>query len=242
MAWLNGELWFVNTAFSCLATRSEVYSFVPQWRPPFITQLAPGDACHLNGLAVRDGRVAYVTALGETTSPGAWRTNKRSGGVLIDVASGEHITRGLSMPHSPRWHEGKLWLLESGHGTIGVVDLATGRYEVLAELPGFTRGLAFLGPYALVGLSQVRESATFSGIPLVDRLAERTCGVWVIDTRTGTTAGFVKFEQGVEEIFAVEVLPGMNYPDLVNDDAEFIGTTFTLPDVALSEVPSKWRS
>ena len=244
MAWVDDELWFVNTAFSCLARRSRVHSFEPVWRPRFVPELMPGDCCHLNGLAVRDGRVRYVTALGETGSPGAWRENKRHGGVLIDVATNEVIVRGLSMPHSPRWHQGKLWLLESGDGSLGTVNLATGKYEPIVKLPGFTRGLSFLGPLALVGLSQVRESAVFSGIPLAERLDEsqRACGAWLVHVDRGEVVGFVRFEDAVQEIFAVEFLPGVRFPDVVNDDPEFIGRTYVLDDVALRDVPAELRS
>lgn len=242
MAWIEGELWFVNTAFSCLATRSETHSFEPRWRPHFIKELTPTDGCHLNGLAVRDGRPAYVTALGETNEPGGWRENKRNGGVLIDVASNEIIARGLSMPHSPRWHRGQLWLLESGDGSIGAVDPNTGNYEPVARLPGFTRGLSFLGPLAFIGLSQVRESATFSGIPLVERLHERVCGVWVVNIETGETIAFVRFEDAVQEIFAVEVLANAGFPDLINHDAEMIGRSYVLSDAALALVPSELQS
>jgi uncharacterized protein (TIGR03032 family) len=242
MAWINDDLWFVNTAFSCLATRSEINSFEPCWRPKFITELVPGDNCHLNGLAVRDGRVRYVTALGETNTTGGWRENKRNGGLLIDVDSNEIMLRGLSMPHSPRWYRDQLWLLESGDGSIGRVDLNSGRYEPIVQLPGFTRGLSFFGPLAFVGLSQVRESAVFSGIPLVERLEERTCGVWVINIETGQTIGFCRFEEAVQEIFAVEVLVGSRFPDLVNHDAELIGRSYVLGDEALAEVPKELRS
>jgi uncharacterized protein (TIGR03032 family) len=242
MAWVGDDLWFVNTAFSCLATRSSVDSFEPRWRPSFISQLMPGDCCHLNGLALRDGRVRYVTALGATNEPGGWRASKRDGGVLIDIGSGETITRGLSMPHSPRWYAGRLWLLESGDGSFGHVDLATGRYEPIVKLPGFTRGLSFLGPLAFIGLSQVRESAVFSGIPLVERLQERTCGVWVVRIDTGATVAFVRFEDAVQEIFAVEALAGIRFPDLVNHDLELIGSSYVLPDAALADVPAELRS
>ena len=242
MAWVDDELWFVNTAFSCLATRSEINSFEPRWRPNFITELVPGDYCHLNGLATRDGRIRYVTALGETDTPGGWRENERDGGVLMDVESNEVIVRGLSMPHSPRWYRDKLWLLESGNGTIGTVDLATGKYEAIAELPGFTRGISFLGPLAFVGLSQVRESAVFSGIPLVERLEERTCGIWVLNIETGQTVAFCRFEDAVQEIFAVEVLPGIHFPDVVNHDAELIGRSYVLGDEALALVPADLRA
>jgi uncharacterized protein (TIGR03032 family) len=242
MTWIDGELWFVNTAFSCLATRSELNSFQPRWRPPFITQLMPGDCCHLNGLAVRDGRIRYVTALGETDTPGGWRDNKRDGGILIDVDSNEIITRGLSMPHSPRWYRDQLWVLESGNGSIGTINLENGQYQEVTQLPGFTRGLSFLGPLAFVGLSQVRESAVFSGIPLVERLEERTCGVWVLNIETGETVAFCRFEDAVQEIFAVELLAGSLFPDLVNHDVELVGRSYVLDDQALADVPADLRS
>ena len=148
------------------------------------------------------------------------------------------------MPHSPRWYNGKLWVLESGEGTIGTVDLQTGKYESIAQFPGFTRGLSFYGPLAFIGLSQVRESAVFSGIPIVERLKEaeeRTCGVWVLNIETGETLGFCRFEEGVQEIFAVEVMPGMQFPDLVNHDAEIVGKSYVLSDEALGSVPDEFK-
>ena len=188
MAWGAGdELWVVNTRFSCLCTLDRSASFTPRWRPPFVSALEPTDRCHLNGLGMVDGRPRYVTALGETDEPAGWRANKAKGGILMDVASGEVITRGLSMPHSPRWYAGRLWVCESGAGTLGFIDPNTGKYEPIAEVPGFTRGLDFAGNLAFVGLSQVRESAVFSGIPITERLAEdeRTCGVCAIDLTSG---------------------------------------------------------
>src|SRR5262249_36868507 len=203
---------------------------VPRWRPPFITALAPEDRCHLNGLGLVDGQVRYVTALGETDEARGWRANKKDGGILLEVPSGEILLRGLSMPHSPRWHQGKLWLLESGTGTLGTVAFSAGRYVPIAETPGFTRGLDFYGDLAFIGLSQVRESAVFSGIPLTERLTERTCGVWVVDLTAGRTVAFLKFEDAVQEIFAVHILPQARFPDLVNDDPKILCDSFVLPD------------
>jgi uncharacterized protein (TIGR03032 family) len=243
MAFAGDELCFVNTRFSCLAARSPTASFRPVWRPPWVTALAPEDRCHLNGLGLRDGRVRYVTALGETDTAGGWRADKKDGGLLFDVQENAVLLRGLSMPHSPRWHGGRLWLLESGTGTVGFVDEAAGRYRPVAELPGFTRGLDFCGRLAFVGLSQVRETAVFSGIPITERLQERTCGVWVLDVPTGETVDFVRFEDGgVQEVFAVQVLPGARFPELINDDAELLAGSFVLPDDALAAVPEPLRS
>ncbi len=236
------ELWLVNTRYSCLCTTSDRYSFVPRWRPPFVTHLAPEDRCHLNGLGLRDHQPRYVTALGRCNTPEGWRENKKSGGIVMDIESNEVLCSGLSMPHSPRWHEGRLWVLQSGEGQLGFVDPVTGRYEVAATLPGFTRGLDFAGPYALVGLSQVRETATFSGISIAERPADqRNCGIWVIDLRTGQTAAYVKFMDAVQEIFSVRVLAGSRWPDLINDDPALLTQSFVLPDEALCELDPKLK-
>ena len=237
-----GELWFVNTRFSCLGTLDRESSFVPRWRPPFITELEPTDRCHLNGLAMADGKPRYVTALGESNERGGWRPGKARGGILMDVDSGEVICRGLSMPHSPRWYRGRLWVCESGAGTLGTVDLNTGRYEPVAAAPGFTRGLDFVGDLAFVGLSQVRESAVFSGIPITERLApeERTCGVCVVDLRRGEPVALLKFTSGVQEVFAVAALP-RRFPDLINDDEKLIESSFVVPTECLGEVAETVR-
>jgi uncharacterized protein (TIGR03032 family) len=236
------ELWFVNTRFSCLATRSDLYSFVPRWRPRFVTSLAPEDRCHLNGVALRDGKIRYATALGQTDSQAGWRENKRAGGVLIDVPTNEIIVSGLSMPHSPRFHNGQLWVLESGNGGVGNIEESTGKYREICRLPGFTRGLDFAGPYAFVGLSQVRESAVFSGIAIAEMKQEdRCCGVWVIDIRSGQIAGFVKFTDGVQEIFAVQALRGIRWPEVLSEDPKRIAESYELPDTALDQVPAELR-
>jgi uncharacterized protein (TIGR03032 family) len=242
MAWADDELWFVNTRFSCLCTLDRDHSFVARWRPPFVTALTPEDRCHLNGVGLFQGRPQYVSALGATDAPAGWRADKARGGVLIDVPSGEVIARGLSMPHSPRWYAERLWLLESGTGSIGIVDPDSGRYEPIATLPGFTRGLDFLGPFAFVGLSQVREAAVFSGIPITERSTERTCGVWVIDIRTGQTVAFLRFEDALQEIFAVQVLAGLRFPELINDNPTMLDDSFVLTDEALDAVPEPMRS
>ena len=237
LAWdRDGTLWVVNTRFGCLCTLDAEHSFYPRWRPPFLSALAPEDRCHLNGLALVDGRPKYVTALGETDTAGGWRANKANGGILMDIDRNEIMLRGLSMPHSPRWYQDTLWLLESGEGTLARVDLPSRRREMVAQVPGFTRGIDFVGPLAFIGLSQVRERAVFSGIPLVERLSERTCGVWVVHIESGETIGFLRFEEGVQEIFAVQVLRGIRFPEVLEWDDPLLMHSYVLPDEALAEV------
>ena len=101
-----------------------------------------------------------------------------------------------------------------------------------------------VGNLAFIGLSQVRETAVFSGIQITERLqeTERTCGVWVVDIERGQVVAFLKFEAAVQEIFAVALLPGMRFPDLINDNVEIVGSSFVLPDEALKDVPAELRS
>ena len=229
------ELWFVNTRFSCLCTLNRDHCFVPRWRPSFVSGLSPQDRCHLNGLAMIEGQPRYATALGETDNAGGWRDNKASGGILLDIESGEVVARDLSMPHSPRWYDGKMWLEESGDGSLGTLDLKNGKFEAVGRVDGFTRGLDFIGPFAFVGISQVRESAVFSGIPITERLTKRICGVAVIDLRSGQEIAFVHFQDAVQEVFAVQIVPH-SFPEILELNDELLKNSYALPDAALQDV------
>ena len=212
----DGQLVFVNTLFSCLATPSETHSFKPLWQPPFVTRLAAEDRCHLNGLAMRDGRPAFVTAVSDSDVSDGWRDKRRDGGIVVDVGTGETVLGGLSMPHSPRWHQDKLWLHNSGTGEFGHVDLKAGRFEPVTFCPGYLRGLGFVGDYAVMGLSKPRENKTFSGLALDDALAgkstEARCALHVVDLRTGDCVHWLRIDGFVEELYDVVVLPGVRRP------------------------------
>lgn len=212
LAWGTEGLWVVNTLFSCLCTLHEDYSFVPRWKPRFISQLADQDRCHLNGLAMDQGRPRSVTAMSETDTAAGWRPTKATSGVIIDVESGETMARGFAMPHSPRWYNGKLWVLDSGRGALCTVDPATGRFETIETFPGYTRGLSFLGQFAFVGLSRIRETSVFGGVPIAEHRDQLKCGVGVVDLVTGRTVAVFQFLSGVTEIFAVEIAAGAACP------------------------------
>ena len=230
LAILGDEIWLMATRFSCLAKLSYDYGFLPVWKPPFVTDLVPEDRCHLNGVAVRDGRPRYVTALGTTNAAGAWREQKAAGGVLIDIDTNEIVLGGLPMPHSPRWHDGRLWLLNSGAGELLTVDPQNGRSEVVCRLPGYLRGLCLCGSYALVGLSKIRERHIFGGLPVQQRCKNLLCGVAVVDVRSGAEAGFFEFTAGCEELYDVQFLPGVQRPMILNLDKPPVRQAITNPD------------
>jgi uncharacterized protein (TIGR03032 family) len=222
---------FVNTLFSCLATISETASFRPIWQPPFISRLAPEDRCHLNGLAMKDGQPYMVTATSRSDVADGWRERRTDGGCVVDVASGEIVASGLSMPHSPRYYRGKLWLHNSGTGEFGTIDVETGRFEPVAFCPGFLRGLDFIGKYAVVGLSLPRYRR-ISGLAIDDELERRDtaprCGVQVIDLETGDVPHWLRAKSVIEELYDVIVLPKVRRPMLLGFQTDEIRTRLSL--------------
>ena len=233
------EIYIVATRFSCLARLSYDFNFAPVWRPDFVTDLVPEDRCHLNGLAMRDGRPKYVTALGATDVAGTWREGKASGGLLIDVDTHQRVLTGLSMPHSPRWYGGRLWMLNSGRGELLLVDPANGTSQVVCELPGYLRGLCFVGTYAVVGLSKIRERHIFGGLPIQQRCKTLLCGLAVVDTRTGRLVGMFEFTSGCEEIYDVDFLPGIRRPMILNLEKPAVWQAICNPESAFWLRPSR---
>jgi len=218
----DGEPIFVNTRYNCLAMTDPRHSFTPTWRPPFISALVDEDRCHLNGLAMDGTEPAYATAVSRSDTVDGWRDRRGDGGVVIDIRTGAIVCEGLSMPHSPRLHNGELWLLNSGTGELGVVaglgkgkSKKVGRFEPRAFCPGFLRGLSFFGNYAFVGLSKPRYKR-FEGLALDERLkqadSEAWCGVQIIDLSNGHCVDWFRIDGAVGELYDVEVLPGMSCP------------------------------
>ena len=208
----DGRIVFVNTAYSCLALLSPTHSFRVYWKPPFISKLAPEDRCHLNGLAMRAGEPAYVTAVCKSDVVNGWRDRRAEGGCVIDVKSNAVVSDKLSMPHSPRLYRDRLWVLNSGLGYLGTVDPATGDFVPHTFCPGFLRGLAFHNGYALVGLSMPRDGS-FSGLALDGELKKRDadpwCGVQIMELATGNIVEWIRLEGGISELFDVQVIPGV---------------------------------
>ncbi|HEY6563362.1 MAG TPA: TIGR03032 family protein, partial [Pirellulaceae bacterium] len=172
-----------------------------------MTDLEGNDRCHLNGIAMDQGQPRFVTMMAESNTPAGWRETKNHSGCVMEIATGTVVSRGLSMPHSPRYFQDRLWVLNSGIGSIETVDLRTGKRDLVTRVPGYTRGLAFAGPVAFVGLSRIRETAVFGGVPIADKLDELKCGVGILDWRSGQQLASLQFESGVEEIFDVQVIP-----------------------------------
>ncbi|MBN2743318.1 MAG: TIGR03032 family protein [Marinilabiliaceae bacterium] len=213
----NHRLVGVNTLFSCLAEIDGRNNFTPIWKPPFISELLPEDRCHMNGMAVDNHQIRYLTALGSGNTAHGWRDNKLNGGILMEYPSGEIILSGLSMPHSPRVYDGKLYLLNSAQGELIEVDVANKRYEVVVKLGGFARGMARCGDYLFIGLSKLRHnSKVFADLPIAQT---SFAGVVAVYLPYKTIVGQIRYAMSVDEIYDVKVIPAMR-PNILSPDMD----------------------
>ena len=85
---------FVNTRFGCLARPDDRRSFLPIWKPPFLSELCPEDRCHLNGLAMQDGEPRFVTLCGQSDVVDGWRDHKATGGASTTSPPASSSPRG----------------------------------------------------------------------------------------------------------------------------------------------------
>lgn len=216
----------MSALYGCLATISDTASFRPLWQPKFLTALVPENRCHLNGLAMDGARPAYVSAVSRSDVADGWRERRQDGGIVIDVASGEIVASGLSMPHSPRLYDGKLWLLNSGSGEFGTIDPGSGKFTPLCFCPGYARGLAFIGRCAVIGLSRPRRNQTFEGLALDQSLRDKDaaarCGLLIVDIDSGNVVAWLRFQHTIEELYDVAVLPGVRQAEAVGFKADDI--------------------
>ncbi|MGB0440454.1 MAG: TIGR03032 family protein, partial [Paracoccaceae bacterium] len=230
----NGAPVFAVTRFNAIATLADRGSFKVLWKPPFIDKIAAEDRCHLNGVALDGNDLKYATCVGRSNVSDGWRDHRRDGGLLIDIPSGETVCGDLSMPHSPRIYQDKLWMMQSGTGEFGWVDPKAGRFEPLCFLPGFGRGMSFCGDYAIVGISLPRDNRSFTGLALNDRLeaegATAKCGLCIINLKTGDLEHQLILDGLVKELYDVVSLPGLVRPMALGFQNDEISFTI-LPEV-----------
>lgn len=234
IAWGEQGLWAVNSSFSCLATLEPDYSFVPRWKPPFISALAPEDRCHLNGMAMEGGKPAYVTTFSKFDEPSRWRKSDHFDGTLIDVQSNEIVADGLTMPHSPRCYRGKVYFCDSGHGRINCYDPMNGSVETLVELPGYSRGMDFFGSIMVVGLSRVRQTNVARPAPVGQKFQETWSGVWLINLEDSSVIGSIRFTGNVDQIYDVSVVDHCAFPEIIEPSHPRMRNHFCYPSLNVS--------
>ena len=233
---IENKLIAVNTLFSCLSYIDQNNSFTPFWQPPFIDELAPEDRCHLNGMAMENGEIKYLTALGTTNTKGGWRENKMQGGIVMEYPSGRIILDGLGMPHSPRLYDGKLYVLNSTQGELIRVDPVKGSYEVVCNIGGFARGIDKVGDYLFIGISKLRHnSKSFSDLPIAKT---SFAGVVAVYLPFGSVSGGVKYQMSVDEIYDIKAIHALR-PNLLSPDMEVHKLAISIPGINFWGIPEK---
>jgi uncharacterized protein (TIGR03032 family) len=211
----NGELFAVNTLFSCIITINDDYNFSTYWKPPFIDALVSEDRCHLNGMALKNGKPKYVTAFNKGNSRQSWRDNITKSGIVMDVETNEIIVENLPMPHSPRIFNNELYVLLSATGELAKIDLENNKYEVVVKLDGFVRGMSLHKDYLFIGLSKLREnSSTFGKLDFAKKANE--AGIVIIHLPTGSITGKITYQTSLDEIYDVHILDNKMRPNILN--------------------------
>lgn len=223
----NKELYGVNTLFSSIVKIDDNYSFTPIWKPKFIDRVVSEDRCHLNGMAMLNGKPKYVTAFGQGNTFQSWRDTVTTGGIVIDVETDEIIIDGLAMPHTPRIFNGELYTLLSATGELIKINKEKGTYEVIVQLDGFVRGMDLYKDYLFIGLSKLREnSSTFAKL----NLKANEAGIMIVHLPTASIAGKISYQTSLDEIYDVHVLPGKTRPNILNTIRPDYKEGVTTPD------------
>lgn len=233
IAWGDEGLWVVNSTFSCLATLSPACSFVARWKPPFISRLVPEDRCHLNGMAMQNGRPAYVTTFNRNDCRDSWVNSDANEGTLINITTNKIVLDGLSMPHSPRCYRNRVYLCDSGKGEILMYDPETGKSSTVIKLRGFPRGINFYGPLMFVGLSQVRPSEKRTPPPIAAEFGETWSGIWVINLEDHSEVAFIRFTGDVQQLYDIAIIPDSVHPELIDNSDSLIRHTFDYQEAPL---------
>ena len=219
IGWGDEGLWVVNSTFSCLSTLSPDSSFIARWKPKFISELVPEDRCHLNGMAMLNGKPKYVTTFNMEDSRDSWSKGRIDYGTLIDVDSHEILMEGMIMPHSPKVYKDEVYVCESGLGVVWKYNPKTKEKTRVVKLQGFTRGLYFYGGLMFVGTSQIRASQIKNPIPLSKEYDETYAGIWIVNLEDNSVIAHIKFDGDIDQIYDVAIIPDSTMPELIDVDS-----------------------
>jgi len=211
----NGNIYAVNTLFSCIVKIDDNYNFTPYWKPPFIDKLVSEDRCHLNGMALKDGKPKYATAFNQGNSPQSWRENVTTTGVVFDIETNEVVIDKLPMPHSPRIFGDDLYVLLSATGELVKIDVNTGQYEVIVKIDGFVRGMSLHQDYLFIGLSKLRKnSSTFGKLKFAEKANH--AGIMIVHLPTKSIVGQIQYLTSLDEIYDIHIIPNKVRPNILN--------------------------
>lgn len=215
LAWGEGGLWLVNSRFSCICTLQQDLSFKPQWWPKFLKGPTGDGAAHLNCMAMQNGKPAYATCFGAFSEGRSWRDESDlNTGLLIDIRTDRVVLEGLCMPHSPKLYKDKVYVCNSGHGTVMCYDPKTNTAETVLQVQGFTRALTFYQGYMIVCCSRFRLSERSAPLPVALKYKESHAGIYIVDMSNFSVVAFCRFDGDVSQLYDVGIIEGAVQPEI----------------------------
>ena len=214
--------------FSSIIKLDENYSFNPVWTPPQIDKITSEDRCHLNGMAMLNGKPKYATAFNNGNTPQSWRDSITSSGVIYDIEKNKIICSGLPMPHTPRIFNDKLYVLLSATGELVKIDTDNGTYDVIVKIGGFVRGMSLHKDYLFIGLSKLRKnSSTFGKLDFAKHANQ--AGIVIVHLPTKSIAGKINYLNSLDEIYDIHILKDKKRPNILNTLNDDYKDGLTLP-------------
>ena len=211
----DGELYAVSTLFSSIVKIDDNFNFIPFWTPPFIDKITSEDRCHLNGMAMKNGKPKYATAFNNGNTSQSWRDKITETGIIIDVEKNTIIAEGLAMPHTPRIFNDELYVLLSATGELVKVNTEDGTYDVIIKIEGFVRGMSLYKDYLFIGISKLRKkSSTFGKLPFARKANE--AGIVVVHLPTKIIVGKLTYLNSLDEIYDIHILANKLRPNILN--------------------------
>ncbi len=166
-------------------------------------------------MAMLNGYPKYATAFNAGDTRQSWREDLLESGVVMDIDRNEILVSGLAMPHSPRIFENGLYVLLSATGELIKIDSESGSYEVILKLDAFVRGMSLYKDYLFIGLSKLRKnSSAFAKLPFAENASE--AGIVVVHLPTASIAGKISYHNSFDEIYDIQILPGIHRPNILN--------------------------
>lgn len=218
---MQGELYATITGKNFLAKIDMNSGWERVWWPECVDELGKAgfDQNYLQFNSIAAGATpenSYYTSFSQETGGNKkpWEDGygPKGRGVLFNGESRKSVIQGLTCPHSARFHQNKVWLCNSGYGSVGTLnpdeDLdPKERYQETLRVPGFTRGMSFHGDYGFVGLSKVISFYEPYAPGLVPE--KSLCGVVIFNVVTGEEVARLYWPEGYQ-IYEVVVLPNIS--------------------------------
>lgn len=205
----HGALLLASGSLSMVGRACSEASIEAVWRPPFISKVAAENRCGLSGLGLYDTDRHCVSLWSRSDQPDGWRSGYLDSGVIMTIKGGKILCEGLSLPRAPRWGQGGLFVLNTGTAEFGRVDPESRRFVPLCQCPSYPTGLALHGHWAVVTVTE--EPPDLPGLPASESFGNRGIkpfsGVLLVDTRTGDIAHNARFENSLNQISSVAVIP-----------------------------------